>query len=376
MTRAATSLLFAVLTVLLSACGSAPPPPAAAPQKAETSVPQPIPVPAPAAPPAAVAATEPPRANIPFPNWLEEVRREALAKGIKAATLDAAFAGLVPSDRVIALDRAQFDGKNSYMSYLRRHITGGRIASAQAAYRSNVALLEAAEKAHGVPAQVIVGIWGMETNFGGFTGNFPTIQALATLAYDGRRASLFRQELMAALTMIDRGDATIGQLRGSWAGAFGQPQFMPSSYLRYAVDGDASGNRDLWTSLPDVFGSIGNYLKQNGWSNPGEGWGLAVAPPAGFDPATVANPAEPNQCKPALRKHSLPKPIAEWKALGFVPNGTNGWPADTTPATLVFPDGIEGPAFLTLPNYRAILSYNCSNYYALSVLMLADAARQ
>jgi membrane-bound lytic murein transglycosylase B len=315
------------------------------------------------------------RQSQPFSAWIADFRREALTRGISSTTLDAAFANLVPSQKVIDLDRNQPDTKASYYAYMHKRLTANKISSAQMAFQTNKEQLMSAQSAHGVPAQVIVGIWGMETNFGGFSGNFPVIQSLASLAYDGRRSAMFREELFAALTMIDKGYASIDQLRGSWAGAFGQAQFMPSSYLRYAVDGDGSGNRDIWKSLPDVFGSIGNYLKQVGWDDDYD-WGLPVTVPAGFDPATVANPTEPERCKPALRKHSIAKPISEWKRLGFVPNGSKNWPEVESMATLVQPDGADGPAFLTLPNYRTILNYNCSNYYALSVLLLADAAAQ
>jgi membrane-bound lytic murein transglycosylase B len=346
--------------------------------------PVPVKIAAPVAPPTPVAPPVPapvvPSAYVshngqPFDVWRAALRQEALSRGISARVFDQAFEAVTPSERVIGLDRGQSEGKASYMSYLRNHLTGSKIAAAQSAYEMNTALLNKAQADHGVPGNVIVGIWGMETNFGSFIGNFPMIQALASLAYDGRRSAMFREELFAALTMMEKGDATLSQMRGSWAGAFGQPQFMPSSYLRYAVDGDANGNRDIWNSLPDVFGSIGNYLKQVGWAK-GQGWGLAVAPPAGFNPATVATTVEPTKCKAALRKHSLPKAISAWKALGFVPNGNNGWPTDTAMATLVQPDGPEGPSFLTLPNYQTILNYNCSNFYALSVLLLADAAAQ
>ncbi len=362
--------------LLLHACTSAPVAPPA-PTRVETVVPgkavvveAPPPLVAPASAPVAERRT-----TEAFTTWLETLRKDALARGISARTLDSALADIIPIQRVIDLDRSQPEIKASYMGYLRKRLTGAKIAGAQSALQDNSAALAAAERAFGVPARVIVGIWGMETNFGGFTGNFPVVQSLASLAYDGRRSAMFREELFSALTMVDRGDATLAQMRGSWAGAFGQPQFMPSSYLRYAVDGDSSGNRDIWNSLPDVFSSIGNCLTQSGWT-PGSGWGLAVAPPAGFDPASVANPVQPKSCKSALGKHSLPKPIAEWKALGFVPNGSNSWPADDAMATLVQPDGPDGPSFLTLPNYRAILNYNCSNFYALSVLLLADAAAQ
>jgi membrane-bound lytic murein transglycosylase B len=365
-----------VAFAILAACTSAPAP---LPVVAKIETPPPVvaivPAPAPTVLPPAESTYQSPRQSQPFSVWLSALRQDALGRGISANTLNAAFADLVPSQRVIDLDRNQPDVKASYFAYMRKRLTGDKIARAQSAFQTNKDMLLTAQSAHGVPAEVIVGIWGMETDFGGFSGNTPVIQSLASLAYDGRRASMFRNELFAALTILDKGDASLEQMRGSWAGAFGQAQFMPSSYLRYAVDGDGSGNRDVWKSLPDVFGSIGNYLKQVGW-NKNDSWGLAVAVPAGFDVATVSNPAEPDRCKPALRKHSIAKPISHWKALGFLPNGGKDWPANDAIATLVQPDGSEGPAFLTLPNYRTILNYNCSNYYALSVLLLADAAAQ
>ncbi len=360
---------------VLAACTSTP---ALPPVTAKLQTPPPAPAPAPKAP-AVWLSNEPSftssRPSQPFSVWLGILRQEALGRGISAKTLNEALSNLVPNQRVIDLDRNQPDGKASYFAYMRKRLTGDKIARAQIAFKTNKDMLLTAQSAQGVPAEVIVGIWGMETDFGGFSGNLPVIQSLASLAYDGRRSAMFREELFAALMIIDKGDASVEQMRGSWAGAFGQSQFMPSSYLRYAVDGDGSGNRDIWKSLPDVFGSIGNYLKQVGW-NKNDIWGLAVAVPAGFNVATVANPIEPDRCKPALRKHSIAKPISDWKALGFLPNGSKDWPANNAMATLVQPDGADGPAFLTLPNYRTILNYNCSNFYALSVLLLADAAAQ
>ncbi len=364
--------------VILTACTSVPAP---SPVIAKVQVPPPVvapapvPTPAPAVSPPAEPGFASARQDQPFSVWLTGLRQDAVRRGISARTLDEALTNLEPNPRVIDLDRNQSDVKASYFAYMRKRLTGDKIARAQAAFEANKVQLLSAQSAHGVPAEVIVGIWGMETDFGGFSGNLPVIQSLASLAYDGRRSAMFREELIAALTIVDKGDASLEQMRGSWAGAFGQSQFMPSSYLRYAVDGDGSGNRDIWKSLPDVFGSIGNYLKQVGW-NKNASWGLAVAVPAGFNVATVVNLIEPDRCKPALRKHSIAKPISDWKALGFLPNGTKDWPANEAMATLVQPDGADGPAFLTLPNYRTILNYNCSNFYALSVLLLADAAAQ
>ena len=322
----------------------------------------------PSSPPPVVSAS-----GEPFEVWLAALRTEALAGGIRPETFDAAFAGLTPDMQVIRLDRSQPEVKSSYARYIERRLTQGKIREAQQALARHGALLNDIAQKNGVPASVILGIWGMETHFGSDTGRTPVIRALASLAWEGRRASLFRSELLTALRLVDSGQIGARDFRGSWAGAFGQPQFMPSSYVRYGTDGDGDGKVDLWNSLPDVFASIAHYLNSSGWQ-PGSSWGLEVTAPAGFDASSVASAETPATCKSALSRHSRPLKISEWRSMGFLPVRGAMWPGADELATLVQPDGPAGPAFLALANYRAVLAYNCSNFYALSVLLLGDHA--
>lgn len=313
---------------------------------------------------------------MPFSDWLQQFRAEAMGRGVREITLDAALAHVSPDERIVRLDQAQSStkaSKASYALYIRRHLTDAKKRQAVRAYALNRPQLEQASQSTGVPVSIILGIWGIESNFGTYTSPYPVMRSLVTLAYEGRRATLFREEALIALTLVDQGQIALADLHGSWAGAFGQPQFLPSSYMRHAVDADGDGKRDIWRSLPDVFASIGKYLVNAGWK-PGTSWGLPVVAPPNFDASRFANAQEAKECKLARSKHSVPKPIKEWKALNFMPSTGYDWPADDAMATLLQPDGPGGASFLALENYQAILSYNCSNFYALSVVLLGDAA--
>jgi membrane-bound lytic murein transglycosylase B len=254
------------------------------------------------------------------------MRTQARRAGIAPATLDRAFAGLQPNQKVLDRDNHQPEFTLTWAKYRAMLITDQRIASGRAAYQQNRALFARVRDAYGVDPGVILGIWGLESSFGTGMGDFHVIEALATLAWEGRRASFFRGELMAALHILDHGDVTPAHMMGSYAGAMGQPQFMPSSYLRYAVDFEGSGKRDIWTSKPDVLASIANYLKQSGWHN-GEPWGEQVSGQQ---------------------------------------SGMAG--------KLVQPDGPGGESFVVFGNFNAIRRYNPSDYYALAVGLLGDAA--
>ncbi len=224
------------------------------------------------------------------------------------------------------------------------------------------------ERRTGVPASIILGIYGKETSYGRVTGTFDVLDALATLAYEGRRRDLFEDEFVAALKLIDLGYSR-SRLRGSWAGAMGYPQFMPSVVLRLRADGDGDGFADIWRSEPDAFASIGNYLRDAGW-RAGMLWGVPVRLPSGFNRAAVRNPAVAKDCPRVHARHSRPLTMAQWRAMGVVPRSRSLRDSDL--ATLIEPDGRSGTAYLVTDNYRAILKYNCSNFYALSVALLAN----
>lgn len=303
-----------------------------------------------------------------FAAWVAGVRAEALARGLRADTIAAALDTIeAPVPSVIERDQTQAELVLPLEAYLRRHLTTRTVAAGRRAVATSRQTLDAVAARYDVPAAVLAGIWGTESNFGRFSGVRPTISALATLAYDGRRATFFREELLAALTMLDRGDVTLSQLRGSWAGAMGQPQFMPTSYLRYAEDFDGDGRRDIWANRGDVLASIAGYLRQHGWT-PGLPWGREVT----VDDATAARvaasvPFEGEGCR-ARREMTSARPLSTWTALGIRVPGRSAL-APTTPLRLV-----SGTTrhFLVTANYDALLSYNCAHAYALTVALLGE----
>lgn len=310
-----------------------------------------------------------------FDAWLEDVRAAALTAGMAPKTLDAAFNGMKLLESVIRLDRQQAPNSvtPSFRTYIEKRLTEDKIRRGLNRKQAVLEPLTHASTTYGVPKGVLMAIWGMETNYGSFTGNTPILPALATLAYEGRRSELFRRELWAALQIIDRDMAAPDDLRGSWAGAFGQTQFMPTSYLRFAVDANGDGKRDILGDFSDVFASTANYLVSHGWQ-PGLGWGFAVQVPGALDRAALQQDTLPETCGRVIEKHSRWLTAAEWQALGIrIADERRGWPAPETKMSLLEPDGPDGPAYLTTENYRAFLKYNCSNFYALSVAKLADA---
>jgi lytic murein transglycosylase len=311
----------------------------------------------------------------PFQTYLAEVGARAVAQGVSSATVSRELAGLTLNDRVVALDRAQPGNPQStafspFAPYRAEHVDAARIGRGRSVYQAQRPRLAAIERETGVPEEIMVAIWGHETNYGAYTGNFDLVRSLASLAYEGRRRPLFEGELIAALRMLDRGIPR-AQLKGSWAGATGNPQFLPSIYLRLARDGDGDGRADIWTSQADTLASIASYFTNAGW-RPGQPWGVAVSVPAGFDRGTIRNRLVSPRCPRVFQRHSGWRSVAEWRALGLVPQG-RGWPADDVQATLIEPDGEGATAYLITGNYRVILDYNCSNFYALSVGLLADA---
>ena len=290
-----------------------------------------------------------------FPGFLNSVRAEAIRAGIRPATLDGAFAGVAPNQKVLDRDQHQPEFTLTWARYRGLVITEKRILAGRQAVAANRALFRRVEQRYGVNAAPIAGIWGLESSFGTGTGDFRVVEALATLGWQGRRASFFRGELMAALKILDHGDVAPNGMTGSYAGAMGQPQFMPTSYLRYAVDFEGNGRRDIWTSRPDVLGSIANYLAQSGW-RPGQGWGQPVSVPPGLD-------APGRDAK---------RPLAEWVRAGVRPVGGRWVATSDTPAGLVAPDGPGGEVFAVFGNFTAIRRYNPSDFYAIAVGLIGD----
>lgn len=294
-----------------------------------------------------------------FETFLARVRQEALAAGVSPGTVDVALTGLTHSQRVIELDRRQPEFTITWAEYRDTRLSARRVEAGRRAFAQHRALLERIETRFGVNARVIVAVWGMETNYGSFTGGFNVIQALATLAWEGRRAAFFRGELMAALRILDAGHIEVGRMRGSPAGAMGNPQFMPTSFERWAVDFDGDGRRDIWDSVPDALASIANYLATHGWREPGP-WGFEVHLPNGFDTAQA--------------DHRDMRPVTRWRALGVRPAAGGVLPSLGGEWAVVIPGLTRGgtQAFLAGRNFMAIRAYNPSNFYATAVGLLSD----
>ena len=297
-------------------------------------------------------------AEMPFDAWLEGVRAEARQKGISDATVQAALTGIQPIPRVIELDRRQPEFTLTFAQYLDRVVPQSRIDKGREKMREHRELLTRIEGQFGVPARQIVALWGIETDFGRVTGGFKVIPALATLAHDGRRSAFFRKELMDALQIVDDGHIDAERMLGSWAGAMGQNQFMPSSFRAYAIDYTGDGKRDIWTTLPDVFASIANYLSRVGWKSD-QTWGRAVTLPAGFDAS--------------LAEKKVKRPISAWQEIGVRRADGGALPARDLSAQIVLPAGTDGPAYMVYDNFEAILKWNRSTYFAVAAGTLADA---
>ena len=312
----------------------------------------------------------PPLPQPPFDEWLAGVRSEAVARGIRQATVDQALNGLEPVATVIQRDRTQAEIVQTLDQYLKERVTAKVVRTAQAMHRTHAAAVRKASEQYGIPPGLLVAVWGLESNFGRFSGVRPTIATLATLAYDPRRSALFRKELFDALAILDSGDVEPESLRGSWAGALGQPQVMPSSFLLYAVDFDGVGRRDIWKSMPDVFGSIANYLAAHGWEK-GQTWGREVSIPDAL--ITRLPEVAPMQTSGCLARRQMTTPLAlkAWNDLGVRTTAGRPLPSADIQASLVMGDKRH---FLVYPNYQALLEYNCVNAYGLSVGLLGDRA--
>lgn len=296
-----------------------------------------------------------------FEDWLSNFRVEAARQGVSQNTINAALTGIEPRQRVIELDRKQPEWKKTFVQYREMIVNQTRINKGRQMIRDHFQALDEVEKKYGVPKQFIVSLWGIETNYGSNTGGFKVVPALATLAWEGRRAEFFTKELMNALKIIDAGHISAANMKGSWAGAMGQNQFMPSSFNAYAVDGDGDGRRDIWGTKKDVFASTANYLKKVGWKT-GERWGRRVQLPAGFSENLVGPKTK--------------KPLSFWASQGVRKFGGAPLPNENMMASIVAPDGVTGEAYLVYNNFQSIMRWNRSTYFATSVGLLADAIAQ
>lgn len=312
-----------------------------------------------------------------FQAYLPQLRAKALAEGVSPRTIDQVFPTLQFSSRTVELDRAQPGGSSGssaippFAPYRERHVSSSLINRGRDRYASNIAQLNAIARRYGVHPSVLVAIWGHETSYGAVTGDFDLLNSLASLAYEGRRRELFSDEFVATLKLVERGHPR-SQLKGSWAGATGYPQFLPSVFLRLGVDADGDGRPNIWSSQVDALASIANYLSNAGWK-PNVPWGFPVNVPANLNRAGLQTPLVAPRCERVFERHSEWRTMDEWRRLGIAPQGGR-WPVGANEmATLLEPDGRGQTAYLLTTNYRTILDYNCSNFYALSVGVLADA---
>jgi membrane-bound lytic murein transglycosylase B len=318
----------------------------------------------------AQTADAPAQARPSFAEFLTGIRTEAVARGVRQEIVDQALAGIEePSAVVIERDRSQAEIVQTLEKYLSQRVTAAQIATAREMLVRHHDLLEEIGATYDVPPSLLVSIWGFESNFGRFSGVRPTVAALATLAWDPRRSTLFRRELLDALEILNRGDIDLASMKGSWAGAMGQVQFIPSSYLKYAEDYDGDGRRDIWSSTADVFASIANYMHGKGWKN-GDSWGREVALSAEAR-RRIANDVERRggSCQ-AIRDMSAILPASRWRELDVRTPGGDPLPDNLPDASLVTG---ESRAFLVYRNYDALLDYNCAHSYAIGVALLADS---
>ena len=306
-----------------------------------------------------------------FDAFLAEVRSEALQKGIKQDVVRTALTGVEPVMRIIERDRNQAEFKLSFATYRDRVITPANVQRGQKLRDDHQALLRQVSQRYGVQPRFVLAIWGIETRYGAVKADVPLMHSLATLAFDRRRSSYFRNELFSALTMLDRGYIDFPTMKGSWAGAMGQPQFMPSSYLAYAEDFDGDGRRDIWGNSGDVFASIANYLAKHGW-NTSQTWGREVRISAELQKSLGNYPREGRSGCRAIDQMTRDMSLEEWSKLGVRRADGGELPKAQQSGALVQPDGAGGPTFLVYGNYRSILRYNCAHHYALTVSLLAD----
>ena len=328
------------------------------------------------APGAPVASTVVPQAPLgetpaippqPFDEWLADLRKEAIDRGFSEAVVQH-LDDLEPLERVIAADRSQAEFNPGFNRYLSARLTSAMVRRGHEQARMYRTTLARVEKQFNVPSEVLVAVWGIETRYGRLTGSTPVLRALATLAWEPRRSSYFRGELFDALTMMAQRHIDAKAMTGSWAGAMGQTQFMPSSYLKHAVDFDKDGKSDIWKSTPDALASIASYLKAYGWDG-AYTWGREVAlTPEVRERVAARVPRRTEGCY-ARRNMTERMPLDDWREMGVTREDGGALPKSKVPAGLV---DVGDRLFLVYPNYDAILGYNCAHYYALTVALLAD----
>jgi membrane-bound lytic murein transglycosylase B len=310
-------------------------------------------------------------AKMSFEDYVAQLKQEAIAQGFSTEVIEQSFAHIQYYQRAVVADKNQPEKKETLETYLPKRVPEWKVKKARQLYKEHLPLLTAIGDKYGVQPRFIIALWGLETNFGKITGNYNVISALTTLAYDGRREAFFKKQLWAALTILSQGHISADEMKGSWAGAMGQNQFMPTSFLAYAVDGDNDGKKDIWQNQADVFASIANYLKQEGWNNKTT-WGRQVKLPRDFD-TTLAIPQRTGSRKNWLAAwEQSEKTLAQWQALGVRRMDGSALPNVNIKAALIFPDDTSGRAYLAYDNYKALMHWNLSYYFVTSVGLLSD----
>ena len=306
-----------------------------------------------------------------FEQYIAELKTEALTKGFTQNLIDSSFAQVKFHKRAVIADRKQPEKVETLDTYLPKRVPSWKVKKARELYKQHKAILTEIGNKYGVQPRFIVALWGLETNFGKFTGGYNVVSALSTLAYEGRREVFFKKQLWAALTILKEGHIDIANMKGSWAGAMGQNQFMPTSFLAYSVDGDGDGKKDIWNNQVDIFASMANYLQKEGWN--GElTWGRQVKLPLNFD-STLAIPKNTGSRKKWLKAWSKSeKTLAQWQALGIRRTDGTNLPKVDIKAALVFPDDEKGRAYLAYDNYKSLMHWNLSYYFVSSVGHLSD----
>jgi len=306
-----------------------------------------------------------------FAQYVTQLKQEALAQGFSEALIDTSFAKVKFHERAVKADRKQPENVETLDTYLPKRVATWKVEKARKLYKKNIVILTKIGNDYNVQPRFIVALWGLETNFGKFTGGYNVVSALSTLAYEGRRETFFKKQLWAALTILDEKHISIDNMKGSWAGAMGQNQFMPTSFLAYAVDGDGDGKKDIWNNQVDIFSSMANYLQKEGW-NDELTWGRQVKLPKNFD-TSLAIPKNTGGRKNWLKAWSnTEKTLAQWQALGVRRTDGTNLPNVDIKAALVFPDGETGRAYLAYDNYKSLMHWNLSYYFVSSVGHLSD----
>ncbi len=306
-----------------------------------------------------------------FQHYIVQLKKEALTQGFKQNLIDESFASVKFHARAVKADRKQPEKVETLDTYLPKRVPSWKVKKARVLYKEHQEILTEIADDYGVQARFIVALWGLETNFGKFTGGYNVVSALSTLAYEGRREVFFKKQLWAALTILDEGHINIADMKGSWAGAMGQNQFMPTSFLAYAVDGDGDGKKDIWQNQVDIFASMANYLQKEGWDDELT-WGRQVKLPQNFD-ISLAIPKNTGSRQNWLKAWSkTEKTLAQWQALGIRRTDGTSLPKVEIKAALVFPDDENGRAYLAYDNYKSLMHWNLSYYFVSSVGHLSD----